>query len=100
MAKKKITPGMLGGRKKKSLDDIEKAERRRGGQGGKPNSIGAQKHKRILKMADEGLNSREITEQLNLTRKPTENNGKPYEKTTVWRYINKPLDVSERTENE
>lgn len=25
MAKKKITPGMLGGRKKKSLDDIEKA---------------------------------------------------------------------------
>ncbi len=73
------------------IDDIERAERRRGGQGGKPNSIGVQVHTRILKMAGKGLNSREITEQLNLTRKPKENKGKPYEKTTIWRYMKKSV---------
>lgn len=73
------------------IDDIERAERRRGGQGGKPNSIGVQVHNRILKMAAKGLNSREVTEQLNLTRKATENKGKPYEKTTIWRYMKKSV---------
>lgn len=61
---------------------IEDIERRNGGQGGKPPSVSERDHKRILKMDDEGMNTREITQALGW--------GKDRE-TTVWRWAAKEL---------
>jgi hypothetical protein len=59
------------------IADMEDAERRNGGKGGKPYSISLKDHKRIHKMRDDGMNAREMCEAL----------GWDYKKrgTTVWR---------------
>lgn len=64
------------------IDDMEAAERRNGGQGGKPPSISFRDHRRIHKMRNDGLNAREITEALGY---------EPSRHTTVWRYMTKGL---------
>lgn len=64
------------------LSHIEAIERRNGGQGGKPNSISPKNHKCIHKMRDDGMNAREITEAMGYDEN---------RKTTVWRYMKKPI---------
>ena len=64
------------------IDDMEAVERRNGGQGGKPNSISPKGHRRIHKMRDDGMNAREITEAMGYDES---------RKTTVWRYMKKPI---------
>lgn len=65
------------------LGHIETVERRNGGQGGKPNSISPKGHRRIHDMRDDGMNAREITEAMGYEES---------RKTTVWRYMNKPIN--------
>lgn len=64
------------------IDDMEACERRNGGKGGKPNSIGIKTHKRIHKMRDDGMNSKEICAALGYDESKN---------TTVWRYMKKAI---------
>lgn len=64
------------------LGHIEAVERRNGGRGGKPDSVSLKDHKRIHKMRDDGMNSREICEALGWDKE---------RKTTVWRWAKKVI---------